>query len=139
MKIKYVYHGSSKKLNILKTKRAKGGILKDKLNGVYATHEMKSAIMMGLLSGKGIKGSSFHETNNKMHGIIYRGGLKNRVFYVYFLSPKTFKKIDSWQWVSKEEVKPIKVKKLFIKDYKSWIRKATKEEKERWLKKYENK
>ena len=129
-KPKYLYHGSSHKLEILRPEASK-----DKIKGVYATHIKKIAIVMGLISGKGIKASSFHKKNKKLQGI-YDGDLRSRVFYVYFLSPETFKKINSWEWISKKDVKSIKAERLLFKDYKNWIRKATKREKERWSKKF---
>jgi hypothetical protein len=37
--------------------------------------------------------------------------------YVYKISSEYFEKMDSWQWVTKKEVRPIEVIKIMVADY----------------------
>ena len=132
-KPKYLYHGSSKKLqgNILIPKKAKGlGKKKDQKTGIYATHNKTAAIAMGLISGTG--GSTLKSHGKKIEGIVYVHLPKSKFFYLYILPFSKFTKVDSWQWVSYKPVKPIMVEKLKVKDYIYLIRKATKKEKKMW-------
>jgi restriction endonuclease S subunit len=132
-KPKYLYHGSSKKLqgNILVPKKAGGlGKKKDQQIGIYATDNKTAAIAMGLISGTG--GSTLKSHGKKVEGVVYGSLPKSKFFYLCILPSNNFTKVDSWQWVSYKSIKPIKVEKLKVKDYAHLVRKATKEEKEKW-------
>jgi hypothetical protein len=138
MKPKFLYHGSRKELvgDKLMPKKA-GGLgtkAKNKLIAVYATDNKLAAIIMAIISGA--KLSSMHFYRGKARGIIYEEWPKREVVYLYYLPSENFEKVDNWQWVSYEEVKPIKVKKIKVKEYIHLVRKATKKEKERFYKKH---
>lgn len=126
-----LYHGSTRKLKILKPKQATGINKKaDRQVGVYATDKKDRAIAMTLIHLKGIEGGTrLNFPKGKPKGIIFEGWPTQKYFYLYTLPKKTFKKIDSWQWISKEEVIPLKIEKLKTKDYVYMIRKGTEREK----------
>lgn len=130
---KYLYHGSSKKLqgNRLMPRKAAGlGKKKEQQIGIYATHSRTAAVVMGLISGTG--GSELKIHGKKVEGILYSSLPKNKILYLYSLPSNKFAKIDRWQWISYETVKPVRVEKLKVKNYIHFIRKATKKEKEKW-------
>ena len=142
MKIKYVYHGSARKLTgeklVPKRARDVDGKPENILRGVYASDIIDEAIAMGILSCKGVKGAScgVHRQNSKMvDAIIYDGWPLQDYFYLYTLASKNFENRPdgSHQWVSPRPVKPEKIEKLSIRKYLHLIRKATKKEKERWF------
>lgn len=132
-KPKYVYHGSGKKLDVLIAKKAKDleGNVNNSLRGVYASSLRKEAIIMGILSCKGVKSSSTHVKGKRnIEAIIYSGWPKQDYFWLYTSASKTFKERPkgSAQWVSLKSVKPEKIEKLPVKEYIHWIRKAGKNE-----------
>ena len=136
----FIYHGSPKKLigNKLIPKKATDlGNRKENLHtGVYATDIKEVAIAMAIISSKGVICSSLK--NNKPYGIIYDGWTEQRNIYLYSLSKKNFKNTppNKHQYVSETPIKPVKIEVLKIKDYLNLIRKATKDEKEKFDKKY---
>lgn len=141
MVIKYLYHGSSKKLIrdklIPKKPTDLGKRKRDIRRGIYASDKKEIAIAMAMISCKGVEYSSL-SFNKKPFGTIYKGKPQQTYVYLYTLFSDKFKKIGKDEWISSVPIKPIKIEKLKIKDYINLIRKATKEEKERWFKKYGN-
>lgn len=135
MRARYIYHGSPKKIKgDLIPKKATGlGNKKGKLVGVYATHKKDAAIIMAMISGK--NNSSLRNAATKPRGIIY-GGSINKNVWLYVLPSSSFKKLDSWQWVSYKKVKPVKVEKIDIKKYMPRVRMASDKEKRDWYKKF---
>lgn len=141
IKPKFLFHGSPKKI--------KGGFLvprqphdlencKENLKkGVYASNLKGKAISMAIISSKGVRSSSLNFKKRKK-AIVYEGWPKQKYFYLYILPSENFSKsnISSSQWVSSKKVKPIKTKKLKVKDYLHLIRKATQKEVEKVYKKY---
>ena len=146
MKIKYLYHGSGRRLrgDKLIPRKAKELDKKNKQNnfkGVYASDVKNEAIVMGILKSRGVQDSScgfYTKHGTKVEAIIYGGWPKQKYFYLYTLPAETFesKPRGSHQWVSFKSIKPIKIEKLVIKDYIYLIKKATKLEKKNWIKKY---
>lgn len=140
-----LYHGSSKKL-IGKKLVPKQTIDLEKnpeniIKGVYATDIRDAAIAMAIICSEGVNYSSLDfekYKKGKSKGIIYKGTPKQNYIYLYSLPSETFAKSKgiAHQFVSKVSVKPLKIEKLKIRDYVHLIRKATKKEKERWIKKY---
>ncbi len=148
MKPKYVYHGSARKLIGEKLIPKKANDLEKNphnlLKGVYASDVKNEAIAMGIISSKGVHSSSCgveRKVNTKVDAIIYEGWPKQKYLFLYTLPSKTFqsKPKGSHQWVSLTPVKPEKIEKILISDYIFLVRKATKEEKENWNKKYGDK
>ena len=135
MKPKYVYHGSGIKIEGALVPRKANDLTGDpygSLKGVYATHLRKWAMIMGILSCKGVKSSSTHvKGKRKIDAIIHSGWPKQDYFYLYTLSSKTFKEKPkgSAQWVSLKAVKPKKIEKLLVKNYIHWIKKPIRKKK----------
>lgn len=138
-----LYHGSPTKL-IGDTLNPSQGTDSDerpenKQFGVYATDRKDLAIVMGILGCKDVLGGSMDEYDNgKLNVRIYGDFPKQEFIYVYHLPSETFKqtKIDKHQFVSLVAVKPIKTQKIRVKNYTHLIRKATKDETDKWIKKY---
>lgn len=127
-----LYHGSPKKLKVLKPQQAKGISKKaDRQKGVYATHKKDRAIAMTLIHLRGIVGGKrLNFPKGKPIGTIFEGWPIQKEFYLYKIPQKDFKKIDGWQWFSSVPVKVNKYEKLKTKDYIKFLRKGTKREKE---------
>ncbi len=145
MKPKYVYHGSARKLKgdmVIPRKAPDLGKNPDNiLKGVYASDLKKEAIAMGVSRCKGVGDFScgvYRKKSTKVDTIIYSGWPKQKYFYLYTLPSKTFtnKPKGSSQWVSLRRVLPKKVEKLRVEDHIHLLRKATKQEKKDWVKKY---
>lgn len=143
VKPNFLWHSSPKKLKVLKPSRATGISKKeDRQKKVYSTNKKDRAIVFGLISQKDVRGARLNFPNKKVIGTIFNGWPKQKYFYLYKLSSKTFKPIDEWQWVSDEKVKPIKIEKIKTSDYIHLVRKATLREKKIWeerIKKFEEK
>lgn len=127
MKLKMLYHGSSRKIKKLNPKKAHGLNRKeDRLLGVYATRIKNFAITMALISSRGIKGkTSIDMKGKKIKGIISQGWPKQKYIYLYILDPKEFRNIPkgSHQYISQKSIIPIKENKLLVKDYIYLIKK----------------
>lgn len=139
-----LYHGSSRKLKILKPKQATGIYKKeDRQIGIYATNNKEKAIAMAMIHLKGIVGPTrMSFPKGEIIGIIFGGWPTQKYFYLYTLSSKSFSKLDEWQYISKENIVPLKIGKLETKNYSHLIRFATKKEKEslqKGLKKFKEK
>ena len=145
-KPKFLYHGSPNKLIGKSLIPSKGYDSEDRPENnqlaVYAIDVSEIAIAMAMVSSKGVIGAGLDDYKpGKAPGVIHIGEPKQRYVYLYTLSPKGFKRTPSvkGQWISKKPVKPIKIEKLNIKDYKYLIRYSKKDEREKWKKKYMNK
>ncbi len=140
-KPKYLYHGSSKELigGFLVPKNPIDlGDRPDNLHkGVYASDIKESSCAMAIISCKGVKGASLKESGNTF-AIIYEGYPEQDYFYLYTLDSATFENRPkgSHQWVSFEQVKPIKIERLVVKDFIHLIRMATEEEKKEFYNRY---
>ena len=143
MKTKILYHGSSKKLVGKKLNPSWGDDSEERpennLFAVYATDRKDLAIVMAIIGCKDVIGGSIDEYNEgKLNARIYENYPNQEFIYLHYLPTKTFKqtKIDLHQFVSLVKVKPIKTEKIRIKDYYHLVRVATKDETNKWIKKY---
>jgi hypothetical protein len=141
MKPEFLYHGSPQELEgkTLLPKQAKDlGERSENLHrAVYATEIKNIAITMAILSSKGVIYSGLNYDVKNKFGVIYDGWPEQEYIYLYTLPSASFKHDEKGtQWYSKESVKPFKVEKLKIKDYISFIRKSTDEERKSFLRKY---
>ena len=143
MKPKFLYHGSPNKLIGKNLIPSKGDDSADRPEnnqlGVYATNVKEIAIAMAIVSSRGIIGAGLDDYNlGKAPGIIHIGKPKQKYIYLYTLSPKGFRSTPSirGQWISKKPIKPIKIEKLNINDYKHLIRYSKKDERKKWKEKY---
>lgn len=131
-KIKYLYHGSLKKLKgemIPFIPQDVGKVKNNIIKGVYATNKKNVAIAMALIKPKGIAASLYFKPPK---AIVYRGWPRRKYFYLYTLPRDSFKESPkgSGQWVSRKPIKPIKVERLEVRNYLNLLKKATKKQKE---------
>ena len=109
---------------------------------VYATDIKEKAIIKAIINSRGVISSSVDFGRKSSPGIIYEGWPdEDAEIYLYTLPSDTFINSEphSSQWHSVQNVKPIKVEKLKVKDFLHLIRKATPDEIEEWNKKYRTK
>lgn len=125
-----LYHGSPRKINILEPKLATGmGKDSNRQIGVYATDKKDRAIAMALIHLKGIKGGTrLNFPSGKVDGIVFNGWPTQKYFYLHILPSESFEKVDSWQYISKECVVPVRVERLKVSDYIHMLRKGTRQE-----------
>ncbi|MEK6859426.1 MAG: hypothetical protein AABX54_01295 [Nanoarchaeota archaeon] len=141
MKTNILYHGTSKKIKgnfLIPNKPQDLEIPIEKIKkGVYATPIKNNAIAMAIISSKGVISGSLNFEKNKK-AIIYEGWPKQKYVYLYsFLSEGFIKKSKkSSEWISKDKVRIINLKKLKIKSYLNLIRKATDKEIKGFFKKH---
>jgi len=143
--MKYLYHGSSEKLQGDKLNPSQGEDSEERpenrLLAVYATDRKDLAIVMGILGCKDVFGGSIEEySEGKLNAVIYGDFPKQEFIYLHYLPMETFKqtKIDIHQFVSDVAVTPIKTEKIRIKDFYNLFRVGTKKESEDWAKKYKS-
>jgi len=146
MKSKYLYHGSSRKLVGEKLNPSLGDDSEERpennLFAVYATDRKDLAIVMAIFGCEDVIGGSINKYNKgKLNAKLYGKYPKQEFIYLHYLPTKGFTqtKIDRHQFVSLKPVKPLKTELIKVKDYTHLIKRATKKEKEEWVKKYGNK
>lgn len=140
---KYLYHGSPNKLNGETLNPSQGSDSEERPENnklaVYATDRKDLAIVMGILGCKEVIGGSIEKyEEDKLNAKIYGDFPKQESIYIYELDPNTFiqTKIDKHQYYSEQPVKPLKIEKIRISDYKHLLKQGTEKEKEEWIKKY---
>ncbi len=129
---KYLYHGSSTRIvgsTLVPTRPFSLGKGTERLTAVYATDVRDAAIIMGMISECR---SSLHFCENGAEGLVYEGWPRREEIYLYILPSRSFRRIDDWQWCSKEPVGVIRVEKLKTHDHLYLIRKATEEERRKF-------
>lgn len=132
MKPKYLWHGSTKKLDVIEPFQAvdlSGGPAGN-LRAVYATDMKELAIGFGMIDKKYKKFADYSKKPVQM--VVIDGDIrKGKSFYLYKLSSKGFREAPkgSHQWVCFEKVRPIEIQKLKVDDYKHLFRKATEKDK----------
>ena len=140
-KPKYLYHGSAKKIIGNELKPRKAHDLEKRAenlhSAVYASSDKEISLAMAIISCKGVMSASLG-FKKKPYGIIFEGWPKQNFIYLYTLLSDNFvqSKKGSKQWHSIKKVKPVKIEKIKVKDYLYLVRKTSREETKRWLKKY---
>ncbi|MCK4650303.1 hypothetical protein KAT36_03655 [Candidatus Pacearchaeota archaeon] len=132
MKPEYVYHGTTNgKIKIFEPRVPNdiGGNKHNEHKGIYATKLKRWAMVMGILSGKGVLCSRI-DIKPKIKGIIFGGKPQHKYFYVYTFESAKFKNIptNGHQYICREKIVPLKVERFMVKDYIKWIRNANEEE-----------
>ncbi|OZT75453.1 hypothetical protein [Vreelandella boliviensis] len=120
----YLYHGTRKKLDLLKPTQGVGYGMADNEHGVYAVSERDLAIPFAISFRPLDDGAIFSvETSKRPPRIV----LKNtdvdwgRVGYVYKVCSETFEQIDPEQWLSKVPVEPVETEEIKPESYRDWI------------------
>jgi hypothetical protein len=132
----FLYHGSSYPLKgdrlIPRQSRDLGKNPENEKNAVYATNVKRMAVIMALLTSKGVKTSTLDFGNRVAQGIVIKGWPKQEFVYLYTLPQESFyqSKAIKHQYVSLQSVKPVKIEKLRVADYLHLIRNVTSNESE---------
>jgi len=133
-KPKYLYHGSSKKLEVLAPQKPEGkNDPKSCVAGIYATDDKKFALAISACRSS----KTVHAFNNRNTHVqnIYKGWPnENATVYLYVLDPKDFKHNSGSEWITKKKIKPVKIEEYKVKDLKHLYRKSSKKELREWLK-----
>ena len=125
MKPVFLYHGSSKFLDTLKPQQAKDNTEQGSQNAIYACENPDYVITWALPfryypDGPGgwrdVEMTGYGKTYVK-YGTLDPNGYG----YIYKVSSENFEKIDNWQWISRQEVTPQEVTKIWVKDYQHMI------------------
>jgi hypothetical protein len=109
------------------------------LFAVYATDRKDLAIVMAMIGCEDVMGGSIDEyKKGKLNARIYGSYPNQKFIYLHHLPSGKFKptEIDKHQFVSLVSVKPIKTEKIKVGDYHRLVRLATKNETNKWIKKY---
>ena len=138
-----LYHGSSRELEGETLNPSWGDDSEERpennLFAVYATDRKDLAVVMAMIGCKDVLGGSIDEyQDGKLNARIYGNYPSQEYIYLHYLPTDTFEqtKIDEHQFVSLVPVKPIKTEKIRVRDYLHLARIATKEETDKWIKKY---
>ena len=104
-------------------------------DGIYALEKREFAIIIGIITGKGVRlGSALDFSKDVPDGIVMGGWPNQETVYLYRLPAQTFQKVDGNQWVSHTKVKPCEIVEIKAREFMHLIRTATDEEKARFLK-----
>jgi hypothetical protein len=140
---KVLYHGSPNKLKGETLNPSYGDDSEERpennLLAVYATDLKDTAIVMAMIACKGVKGGSLDGyKDGKLIARLHGNYPKQEFVHLHYLPTETFKvtKINKHQFVSLVAVKPIKTEKVKVKENTHLVRIATKEETDKWIKKY---
>jgi len=120
-----LYHGSNKKIEILKPRKPSFDSKENSMKAVFATSNKKLALAMGLTAQKGSE--SFGSRDKLMINFV-KGYPKMKYVYLHYLDSKFFSHNRGEEYTSKKEVRPFKVEKFpLIKLTHLW-RKSNKKE-----------
>ena len=106
-----LYHGSPKKLNVLKPQKAIGLNEFENITGVFLVKTFLHAAIYAI--GKTLKGKTAFGVSEKK--LVILGNLKPKAAYVYEVEVKNPIKGNQGQYASEEELKPLKKNESFSK------------------------
>lgn len=116
----YLYHGSQYKIDIIKPHQAHGICDAEAQMAIYAAATMDEVIPFALpfrWYPDSPEGKLSFDSNGIQSFLRYGSIDPNGKGYIYVLPSDTFELIDKWQWISRTEVKPIKVIEIKVIDY----------------------
>ncbi len=131
MKPRILYHGSNKKISILKPRQPSFDLKENSMKAVFATSNKNLAIAMGLTAQKGTE--SFGSRDKLMINFV-KGYPKMSFVYLYSLNSKYFKLNRGNEYISTKEVKPLKIEKYPVSNLTHLWRKSNKKELKEFLK-----
>ena len=126
---KVLYHGSNKQIKLLTPRKPSKDLHNNSMKAVFATNNKRTAISMGLTSGKTT--SSF--MGNKKINFV-SGMPRMKYVYLHYLDSKTFKQNRLGEYISRVEVKPFKIEKYKVSGLGHLWRKSNKQELKEFLK-----
>lgn len=115
----FLYHGSRYKLDVIKPQQAQGETEGESQNAVYASWALRDVFpfalpIMGYPGEEDIRSFACDKGKTKIIRGIIDPDAKG---YIYRVSPKSFTKLDGWQWTSSEEVTPIETLEVRVGDH----------------------
>jgi hypothetical protein len=131
---RFLYHGSSKRVNILLPKKASDWKFEAGRHfGVYATSNRDVALAFalgGIPDETGTCHRVIREKDRKTLKMVFVRGHPNfgGKGYLYKLSSKGFRYVGGDQWVCENPVNPIKIIEIKVDDYLHLFRYATEQE-----------
>lgn len=116
----YLYHGSQYLFDRVKPHAASGECDQESRMAVYAAETIREVIPFALPirwypdnpAGK----RSFSCRDGKTE-LIYGSLNPDGVGYVYKMKAESFVKIDNWQWISEQEIVPVEIIRINVRDY----------------------
>ena len=123
-KPEYLFHGARREIEILEPSQGIGPGETDNEFGVYAVSEFEWAMLFSFSFYPTGEGALYSMDPLKNPPEIVLKNTKidwNKIGYVYKVKSDTFKLIDSVQWLSKVEVKPVEVICVDPNEYKHWV------------------
>ncbi len=119
-KPKFLYHGSQYLFDVVKPQQACGACAEESRLGIYAATTKEEVIPFALpfrFYPDSPKGKLSRDTRG-IHSLLHYGSIDpDGRGYIYVLPSDTFEAIDTWQWLSTAEVKPVEVIEIRVKDY----------------------
>lgn len=119
-KPEFLFHGSQYYFEVLKPQQASGACEMESMMAIYAAETMDEVIPFALpirWYPDNPSGKRSFECENGLVKLLYGSINPDGVGYVYKIKSDNFTKIDDWQWVSTEEIVPVEVIKIMVKDY----------------------
>lgn len=124
--MRYLYHGSGIKMDILEPRKPDDSDPLHSEKGVYATSSKKSAL--GFCVVRSAKTSAFRERKTGMMNVVSGKPNEKAIVYLHILNPKNFKKNHKDEYVATKKIKPIKIEEYKVSDLKHLWRKSNKKE-----------
>lgn len=130
MKTKFLYHGSNKKISILKPKKPFYDKKDNSMKAVFATSYKKEAIAMALTNQKN---SESFITRKPIKINFVKGIPTMKKVYLYYLNPKNFIFNRKNEYISNKSAKPIKTEIYDVSKLKHLWRISNKKELAKFL------
>ena len=128
---KILYHGSDKKIPILKPRQPTDTKKENSVKAIYATDSKNMALGMALTNQEG---SESFATKKPFKINFVKGEPKMKFVYLHILSKKDFKKNAPGQYLSTKSVKPLKIVRYPVHALRNLWRKSNKRELIKFLK-----
>ncbi len=132
--VRYLYHGSGKKLKYLVPKKPVGDDdPKHSMKAIYATSKKKFALAMAA-SRSSADVSAFNNRKTNQQNIVEGWPDEKATVYLYVLDIEDFEQNHKDEWIAKKRVVPVRVEEYKVKDLRHLYRRSNKAELKEWLK-----
>ncbi|MFC2997111.1 hypothetical protein ACFODO_18015 [Acinetobacter sichuanensis] len=120
-----LYHGSRTLYEILSPHQASGHGEMDNFHGIYAIENRRIASFFALnLHGLTLD-SRFEidfDDSHQAYLTLFQTEIDwDTCGYLYHLDPAPFQQLDMYQWLAKQDVKPLYIEKIDPLQFKQWI------------------
>lgn len=120
MNPKYLFHGSQYKLDIIKPRQACGQCENESMQAIYAAETIEEVVPFALpirWYPDTPEGKRVFECKDGIIHLIYGSLDPEGKGYIYKLQADTFRKIDSWQWISETACVPVEIIEISVNDW----------------------